>query len=758
VLGLTGSGKRTLLQRLEGKDPFAATGPDGSNEQHDDDDDTRGITVPYQPPQNATVWDRIQLHVALKPSKDVTADFSVILINPRHDAKSLQPYISRLVSMLIQQRERNEPLCLCFLLNFRDLQGDRYARIQCDTVEKWAFEMVKHHHLNENQVILQCTTTSLKNCYGLSTLHHFIYRSYLVHKETELEERLSEVQRSLKETQEVPRMAYEAFLKVVTQKSKGTLSEKEGSNTEGSSHEQIHKIREKDLGKNNSNSVNDEKRTQALDSTRQQLSNDSRQKTRNEPESLRSILPKTYGDPKNLDAFFADDDDEEEGIVTPVTSHHSRDRILNSSDSDEDDDFFYDEGGHRHQHGTVVMDSLSDQGDEGSVESLDSQIAHARDHSVLDSEESGVDESEERHVAANMSAPAVEDRDTTIADASSESVSNKKEVVKDDNSWKERDKEENFKDRGSSDRQRMLEEAVGSDEADADGEGWDDNDDVGLDVDVEPEPREPSPREAYVSNDDTNDTSQELKNGPIDKERAGKIKLPSVQAESLTHEEKVPTKQQDSPSSEQATPVIASNDTGPKVDKSTEPSPTLVAKTPPSRAEQDESSDHGDFIVEETAHTPPTKPKDEDHVKAPVEKSPELSVNAKKPASSRPIQRQDESSDDDDDDDFVVETAAPSSNSLPTSQTSHPASPKVADKESAPEKPSSLPLSGAGISAAALAAIAAAEKEAARMMQDTSKEATLLPRKVEKKKSKKNKNPDAKKKKKKHKESSSKSS
>jgi hypothetical protein len=746
VLGLTGSGKRTLLQRLEGKDPFAATGPDGSNEQHDDDD-TRGITVPYQPPQNVTVWDRIQLHVALKPSKDVTSDFSVILINPRHDAKSLQPYISRLVSMLIQQRERNKPLCLCFLLNFRDLQGDRYARIQCDTVEKWAFEIVRHHHLNENQVILQCTTTSLKNCYGLSTLHHFIYRSYLVHKETELEERLREVQRSLKESHEVPSMAYEAFLKVVAQKSKGNLSDKEGSNTEGSSHEQIHEIREKDLRENKSNSVNDEKRNQNLDSTRQQLSTDSRQKTRNEPESLRSILPKTHGDPKNLDAFFADDDDEEEGIVTPVTSHHSRDRILNSSDSDEDDDFFYDEGGHRYQHGTVVMDSLSDQGDEGSVESLDSQIAHARDHSILDREESGVDESEERHVAANMSAPAVEDRDTTITDASSDSVGNKKEVVKDDDSGKARDEEENFKDKGNSDRQRMLEEAVGSDEADADGEGWDDND-VDLDVDVEPEPREPSPREAYVSSDDTNDTSQELKKGPIDKERAGKSQLPSVQVESLTDEEKVPTKQQYSLSSEQSTPVIASNDTGPKVDKSTEPSSMLIAKTPPSRAE---SSDDGDFIVEETARTPRTKPKAEAHVKAPVEKSPELSINAKKPASSRPIQRQDESSDDDDDD-FVVETAAPSSSPLPTSQTTHPA-----DKESVPEKPSSLPLSGAGISAAALAAIAAAEKEAARMMQDTSKEATLPPRKVEKKKSKKNKDPDAKKKKKKHKESSSKS-
>ena len=101
---------------------------------------------------------------------------------------------------------------------------------------------------------------------------------------------------------------------------------------------------------------------------------------------------------KSLDAFFADDDDEEEDIVTPVTSHHARDRILHSSDSDEDDDedddFFYDEGGHRHQHGTVVMDSLSDQ-DEGSVESLDSQIAHARDHSILDSEDSGVYESDE---------------------------------------------------------------------------------------------------------------------------------------------------------------------------------------------------------------------------------------------------------------------------------------------------------------------------------------------------------------------------
>ena len=154
VLGLTGSGKRTLLQRLEGKDPFAVASTDGSNnEQHDDEDSPRGITVPYQPPQNATVWDRIQLHVELKPNKDVAADFSVILINPRHDAKSLQPYISRLVSMLIQQRDRNKPLCLCFLLNFRDLQGDRYARIQCDTVEKWALEIVKQHDVNENQVI-----------------------------------------------------------------------------------------------------------------------------------------------------------------------------------------------------------------------------------------------------------------------------------------------------------------------------------------------------------------------------------------------------------------------------------------------------------------------------------------------------------------------------------------------------------------------------------------------------------------------------
>ena len=122
---------------------------------------------------------------------------------------------------------------------------------------------------------------------------------------------------------------------------------------------------------------------------------------------------------------------------------------------------------------------------------------------------------------------------------------------------------------------------------------------------------------------------KKLKEAPVDKEQVangGKSKLPSVQAESSSDEEKVPTKQQDSPSSEQATPDIASNDTGPKVDKPTEPSSVPVAKKPPSQAEQDESSDDDDFIVEETVHLSPPTRKDEAHVKAPVEETPELSV------------------------------------------------------------------------------------------------------------------------------------
>eukprot|EP00529_Nitzschia_sp_RCC80_P031100 CAMPEP_0113514766 /NCGR_PEP_ID=MMETSP0014_2-20120614/40585_1 /TAXON_ID=2857 /ORGANISM="Nitzschia sp." /LENGTH=368 /DNA_ID=CAMNT_0000411287 /DNA_START=86 /DNA_END=1189 /DNA_ORIENTATION=- /assembly_acc=CAM_ASM_000159 len=98
--GSTQTGKRSLLMRLQGRDPFppaqtsrpsSPSGPSsGRGQSAPFDDDT--ITVPYRPPQGCHSFDRIHLHIK-NMSKITTRndddgrlpDFAVILINPLDD-------------------------------------------------------------------------------------------------------------------------------------------------------------------------------------------------------------------------------------------------------------------------------------------------------------------------------------------------------------------------------------------------------------------------------------------------------------------------------------------------------------------------------------------------------------------------------------------------------------------------------------------------------------------------------------------------
>ena len=73
IWGLPGTGKRTLLQRLQGKDPFATTTSCYTTTSHAGTSRSSSssslfvptVVVPYQVPRGLLAWDRIQLRVSL---------------------------------------------------------------------------------------------------------------------------------------------------------------------------------------------------------------------------------------------------------------------------------------------------------------------------------------------------------------------------------------------------------------------------------------------------------------------------------------------------------------------------------------------------------------------------------------------------------------------------------------------------------------------------------------------------------------------
>jgi hypothetical protein len=308
VVGLPNSGKRALLQRLEGKDPFRTTPNEETKQQR--------IAVPYQAPGN-TWGETISLQVEIPTNFELQPDFCIVLINPRHDPKSLKPYVLQLLAMLVQRTLATISICI----NFRDLEeaAGTPPRLSQRNVQEW----IEESQFKTSNI--ETGVTSMKNCYGLNVLHHFIYQSYLTRKRRILEQQLVEVQQETKQSKTAHQTpsSYKEFLRILEESTAG------GAGRRIMSKPRMDKKAERRLN-------GDPPPRQEEDEVSLKPRAPPQRRTV-VPSVTKLVIPKGADAQKALDDFFADDDsDDDVGRISAATK----------SDDDEDD-FYYDEGGTR---------------------------------------------------------------------------------------------------------------------------------------------------------------------------------------------------------------------------------------------------------------------------------------------------------------------------------------------------------------------------------------------------------------------------
>ena len=414
VLGLPDSGKRTLLERLKGRDPFAEGQPQvrlplppGTPEPFDPP-----VVVPYQPPAGSAIWDRLQIKVQVAstipnntsrstieesetnipiPQSPPRVDFAVVMVNPKDDPGRVQAYLTQTITDLlrlyyesnannIQPNNTNEsnekeaiatatgvlrPFCMCFLVNFRDLQHSSKKRntgIQESEVKQCVIGILQQNAdilPSNDQLLLQFGTTSLYNCYGLGTLHQFMYNTYLQSKRNELQQQLMEVHEEMTrshETMSAPKMKYKEFLKIVvsddaeTQKSNSHMEAMNNHSTSPHSSQQQQQLQGNGHPERNSNS-------ESVQPKRRNIVPQAK-----EPPPAQQAPPEAAFNSKNtknaLEAFFASDDEEEVNLVKKSNQRKKANHA--SDDDDSDDDFFYDDAGERcsvHDNGKKAVES-----------------------------------------------------------------------------------------------------------------------------------------------------------------------------------------------------------------------------------------------------------------------------------------------------------------------------------------------------------------------------------------------------------------
>ena len=235
VLGMSATGKHTLMQRLEGKEPdfttretrrrkhHHRTGSVNTNESPSSvasGGEPRVATAPYQAPPNMPTWDndRIQLRVQTGRkviSKHHAVDFYVLLVDPRQDRKKVEKYLTKTLSTALRAQgyggtkdasttAQQHPFCLCLLRNFRDLlpeDDDDDDNGVANTISEsdltsWTLQILQDQAPDLADPVLQCCNTSLLNCYGLGLLHNFIYQAYVQRKRLDLEQRLRQIQQA----------------------------------------------------------------------------------------------------------------------------------------------------------------------------------------------------------------------------------------------------------------------------------------------------------------------------------------------------------------------------------------------------------------------------------------------------------------------------------------------------------------------------------------------------------------------------------
>jgi len=382
------SGKQTLLQRLEGKDPFVSA--------IDDHSERTGIVAPYKPPPDHQVWDRIQLRVSVSRSVDSSScnhlDFAVILIDPRHDVDRLRDYLDETIRALLcvqghqssqdddstQDVDLDEstvqrPVCLCLLLNFRDLKSSADQWLEESDIQALTMEVLQNFpSLEPSRLVLQCGSTSLLNCYGLNVLHHFIYQCYLQRKRCDLERYVDQVREEQAASRNAPSLSYEQFLKIAqsgdSSRPAAILKKPKKSKKERKKHTAVNEVEHAGTARirhaeGGAGSTDNDAQSEAIEEPldypvgrRRIIPNgredvDSKVTSRlNGSSSEQPDRPSFTGTKQALEAFLASDDEDQDPAGPP------RQSIDASESENEDDDYFYDESGRRNK-----MQSVSEE-------------------------------------------------------------------------------------------------------------------------------------------------------------------------------------------------------------------------------------------------------------------------------------------------------------------------------------------------------------------------------------------------------------
>ncbi|CAB9504405.1 expressed unknown protein [Seminavis robusta] len=361
ILGLPKVGKRTLLERLKGRDPFdndELQKPQQSPEQNS----TRAI-IPYQAPDGFSLMERVQVKVEatqeLYQNMENRLDFVIVLVNPKEDPRQVQIHIAKIISDLIQvqkmaiEQQQCDPstlaLRMCFLVNFRDVHNSKKkGGIQEGEIQQLIIALLQQSAeqiLNPQQVLIQFGTISLYNCYGLSTLHQFLFDTFMHIKRKELEFQLTLVDEQLAKSREVPRVKYKDFLKMVNQAEDYSEdpqppppSYKGPKPPKASRHKpQLQQLAANGVANGAGPMVNLEGAASSTDDSAGRRRNILNVQEQAPPSTIDQVAPTPGNTRDALEAFLAsDDEDEPAATKATIKSQTSRD------DSD-DDDFFYDE-------------------------------------------------------------------------------------------------------------------------------------------------------------------------------------------------------------------------------------------------------------------------------------------------------------------------------------------------------------------------------------------------------------------------------
>lgn len=365
-------GKRTLLQRLEGIDPFAR---DANNT-----DPLSSVTIAYKPPAGMPTWNRIQLQVEKgKPNTFPKVDFLLILLRLTHEdaRQEIQNMIFHALETYLHNLgyNRNDeakiccaPVCICVLHNFRDLKNEQQVNTSDqaleETLDVFMKTILKQYSIPSDRLVMEFLSTSLRNGYGLDHLHHFIYQTYLQKKREALEAQLRAVAAQISQATQSDIVPYHEFVKqlssldhnvspsnkVESRQSKGVITNEKDAELP-SSH------RGDDTRSRSNNTQPQQKPSGVTTSNPLRVDTDPRPIASSTERATRSGRRQIYPqatepirlDKNALEAFLGGESSDEDRSPRKHRKEKSSKkkvsaRVTESSD-DDDDDFFYDEKG-----------------------------------------------------------------------------------------------------------------------------------------------------------------------------------------------------------------------------------------------------------------------------------------------------------------------------------------------------------------------------------------------------------------------------